>query len=374
MMKPGAKIHVLHLIGSTGLYGAERWILALMRAMDILRFRSTLVNLVDCAGERSAVVQAAEQRGLEAFDFVTGGKFNPSAAFRLARWAREQNVAIIHGHGFKSDLIGLLTAKIAGCRMMTTPHGWSLEQDRKLQFYEKIDRFSFSFMDMVCPLSPDLADGLDGTVPPGRMKLIFNGVDIDEIEDVSPGQRVHSGSYLIGYIGQLIERKDMPTLLAAVSHLADRYKDIRLVILGDGAKRAELEDEVRRLGLADRIEFAGFRPDAAAWLKTFDLFVLPSRLEGIPRCIMEALAASLPVVVSDIPGNRDLVVHRQTGLLFPVGNSRALADSIVWMIEHPDEARELGKRGKLKVVEEYSNRKMASEYSLVYENLIVTSP
>lgn len=370
MNNDNSRIHVLHLIGSTGLYGAERWILALMRAMDTSKIRSTLINLVDCADERSAVVQAAEQRGLEAFDFVTGGKFNLFAAVRLAKWVKEQQADIIHGHGFKSDLLGLLTAKLAGCCVMTTPHGWSMEKDKKLQLYEKLDRFSFRFMDMVCPLSPDLLVGLAGTVDQDKLKLIFNGVDIDEIMEAATIDRTYPDCYTIGYIGQLIERKDMPTLIAAFHLLIKERENIRLIILGDGAKRVELEEQCRGLGLTDKVDFLGFRPDAASWLKTFDLFVLPSRLEGIPRCIMEALAATIPVVITDIPGNRDLVTHKESGLLYPVGDSRQLADCMAFMIDHPKEAREMAVHGNGKVVEEYSNRKMAIEYETIYEEMV----
>jgi len=363
------KIHVLHLIGSTGLYGAERWILALMRAMDTHVFRLTLVNLVDTVEEKSAVVLAAEQRGLSAFDFNTGGKFNLFAATRLAAWVREQRVDIIHGHGYKSDLLGLLTAKLAGCRVMTTPHGWSMGKDRMLQLYEKMDRFSFRFMNMVCPLSPDLADGLKGSVDHAKHRLIFNGVDIDEIQEAVTVQRKHPEAYMIGYIGQLIERKDMPTLISAFHSLSKERVNIRLVVLGDGAKRVELQAECERLGVSGRVDFLGFRPDAASWLKTFDLFVLPSRLEGIPRCIMEALAATVPVVVTDIPGNRNLVSHKETGLLYPVGDCRQLAECMAFMMDHPAEAQEMARRGNRRVEDEYSSRKMSREYAAIYEEL-----
>lgn len=365
--------NIMHLIGSTGLYGAERWILALMRAMDKHKFQSTLINLVDSDGERSAVVQAAEQRGLEAFDFVTGGKFNPFAASRLAKFVRTRQADIIHGHGYKSDLLGLLAAKLSGCHMMSTPHGWSLDKDRKLQSYEALGRFSFKFMDMVCPLSPDLFDGLSGFVDGRRLKLILNGVDIDEIKESAPLQRKYIDKFTVGYIGQLIERKDMSTLISAVHSLRKTRENIRLIILGDGVKRKELQTECDQLGISSIVEFHGFRPDAASWLKTFDVFALPSRLEGIPRCIMEALAAMIPVIASDIPGNTNLVVNGETGLLFPVGDSHKLAACLEFMMDHPVQAKEMAMRGNEKVESEYSNRKMAQEYALIYADMLATN-
>ena len=356
----------MHLIGSTGLYGAERWILALINALDCQRIRSTLVNLVDTAGKQSSIVDIARQQGKSAFDFNTGGKFNLFATLRLAKLAKTQGVHIIHGHGFKSDILGLLAARLAGCRVITTPHGWSSEQDWRLKMYEQLDRLSFRFMDMVCPLSPELAAGLTGIVAPAKMQLILNGVDIAEIDRAVPAQASHPDTFTIGYIGQLIERKDLPTLLAAFHSLTRERTSLRLVIVGDGPMRGELQSECDHLGISEQVEFLGYRPDAASWLKTFDLFVLPSRLEGIPRCIMEALAAAIPVVATDIPGNRDLISHQDTGLGYPVGNSQELARYIAYMIDHPVEAQHMAQRGKAKVIAEYSNTRMAENYTAIY--------
>lgn len=371
MKGDGLKIHVLHLIGSTGLYGAERWILAQMRALDTSRFRSTLVNLVDDCGPPSAVVQAAKKRGLDALDFDTGGKFNPVATLRLAQWASQHGVDIIHGHGFKSDVVGLVTAKLLGCRVMTTPHGWSLEKDKKLALYEKIDRFFFRFMDLVCPLSPGLYGDLAEVIDKSKLRFILNGVDVDEIRDVEPAPVKDRESYQIGYVGQLIERKDVSTLIAAFGSVCQGRKDVRLTILGDGPKLRELQLECELLGLSEKVEFPGFRDDAASLMKSFDLFVLTSLLEGIPRCVMEAFAASIPVVASDIPGNRDLVSHGKTGLLFAPGDRDGLAECIRFMMDHADKAVEMAGRGNAKVIEEYSNRKMAREYGALYADLVI---
>lgn len=370
MSDANGEIHVVHLIGSTGLYGAEGWILALMRAMDTRRFKSTLVNLVDSEGEQSAIVQMARTRGLDAMDFVTGGKYNLFSALSLAKWARRERVALLHGHGYKSDLLGLLAAKAAGCRIMTTPHGWSLDSDRMLELYEKLDRFSFKFMDKVCPLSPELLEGLKGYFPDEKLQLILNGVDINAIEEAEPILEDKDKNYTIGYVGQLIERKDLSALLAALVTVSQSRSSVRLVIIGDGPKRRELEAETHRLGLSALVSFTGFRSDAIRWLKTFDLFVLPSHLEGIPRCIMESMAARIPVVVSDIPGNKDLVTDLDTGLLFRVGDSEHLASQILYMMDHQAEAQKMAVRAYTRVTERHSNLKMAREYEAVYETLL----
>lgn len=364
------KIKVVHLIGSTGLYGAERWILALMRALDPDWVPSVLVNLVDGENEVSEVVAAARQRGLDAMDFYTGGKFNPFSAVRMARWAREQGVQIIHGHGFKSDVFGLLASRLAGCKIMTTPHGWSVEKDRKLQMYEQLDRLLFRLMDLVCPLSPELAKGLKSAVSAARLKLVYNGVDIDEVRAAMTGNRNHTEDFVIGYVGRLVKLKNLETLLASFHILQADRPNVRLKIVGDGPERANLEHQAKQLGIGECIEFLGFREDAVSCLKDFDVFVLPSLSEGIPRCVMEAMAASVPVIVSDIQGNRNLVSHGETGLIFSTGDSCNLAEMLVQIMDNPAEACALAIRGNRKIEEQYSNKKMAAEYTRLYQELL----
>jgi glycosyltransferase involved in cell wall biosynthesis len=372
--KGAGTIRVFHLIGSTGLYGAERWVLALMRALDPEKVHCTLVNLVDDASVQSQVVAAAHSRGLSAFDFNTGGKFNPLAAWRLSRLARAHKADIIQGHGFKSDVVGLLSARLAGCKAMTTPHGWSFEADRKLQIYEKLDRALFRFMDMVCPLSADLAQEISGGGGNEKVRLISNGVDLDEIREVPAAHRAAELGFSIGYIGQLIERKDLGTLLAALQMLSVEGREVRLTVIGDGPREPALREEVTRLGIKDQVCFMGFRPDAPAYLKTFDAFVLPSLLEGIPRCIMEAMACGIPVVVSDIPGNRDLVVHNETGLLFTPRDSADLALQLRNLMAHPDQGQQRALRGRRKVEAHFSNRTMAALYTELYREMLGHQP
>jgi glycosyltransferase involved in cell wall biosynthesis len=360
----------VQLIGSTGLFGAERWILALMRALDTDRVRSVLVNLVDDPNEVSDVVVAARQRGLTAIDFYTGGKFNPLSVMRLARWMRKQNIRIIHGHGFKSDFIGFLTSRLLGCKMITTPHGWSVERDRKLQLYEQLDRILFRYMDLVCPLSPELANGLKGFVEPDRLRLVYNGVDIEEVRSAQPENRSNSEKFVIGYIGRLVKLKNIGTLLTSFHILLASKSNIKLVIVGEGPERSNLEFQVQQLGISCHVDFLGFRDDAVAWFKEFDVLVLPSISEGIPRCIMEAMAASVPVVASDIPGNRNLISHGETGLLFSLEDSNDLANKLQYVMDHPAEAELMAIRGNSKIEEQYSNKTMATEYTRLYYELL----
>lgn len=358
---------VVHVIASGGLYGAEKWVLALMRAMAGSSTSSVLVNFSDTRDECSAVVAAARERGLEAYDFFTGGTFNPLCVFKFARWLKNCSADIVHGHGYKSDLIGLLGARLAGCKMISTPHGWSKEPDRKLQLYERLDRFLFRFMDYVCPLSEELFETVRHVVEPGKLKLILNGVDVEEIDSCAPAFE-KKDEFVIGYIGRLVEGKDIPTLIAAVKMLCEKHRDqpLKLFIVGDGEEVENLRKIVADTGLSGVVQFFGFRSDAIALLKCFDVFVLPSLSEGIPRCLMEAMTAGIVCVASDIRGNKVLVEHHKTGFLFSVGDSIDLFEKLRLVIGDESDNSITSRNARKLIEKKFSNMKMAEQYQLLY--------
>ena len=361
------RLHVAHVIGSTGVYGAERWVLALLAQQDSTRVRSTLVNVTE-GPTPSAVVEVARQRGVAAVDLETGGRFSPRGAMRLARLARGAGVRVLHTHGYKADALGLLAAPLCGARVVATPHGWSREPDRRLAAYEWLDRRLLRFAWRVCPLSPALADDLRRHgVPAARLRLILNGVDLDEVDDQGPAWPRQPGEVVIGYLGQLIARKDVATLLTAFSEVARHREDARLLIAGDGPLDGALRATAAELGLEHRVRFLGYRRDGIAVLKTLDLLVLPSREEGIPRCVMEAMAAGVPVVASDIPGSHSLIAHRHTGLLAPPGEPSALAAAIAEVLADPAAAKERARHARQRVEEDFSARRMAADYADLYQ-------
>ncbi len=362
-------IKVAQLIGSMGVFGAERWILALMSHLDSRRVECCLVNLVDEPGETSAVVQEARKRGLKAFDLYTGGRFNPLAAWRLGKWVRQNGYHILHSHGYKSDFVAFLAAKLCHTKVISTPHGWSKEPDLKLKLYENLDRFLLCYFDCVCPLSSDLESGLiKSGIPKHKIRTILNAVDLDEIKGITPAQK-DSDKMVIGYVGQLIARKNLKVLLRAFKEVIKHKKEAVLTLVGDGPLRSELEKQVLTLNLKKNVIFTGYRPDAVSLLKNFTIFVLPSLLEGIPRCLMETMAVGVPVVASDIPGNRTLVEHGKTGLLFPANDAQKLAEAILYLLNHPEEARQITQNARTKIEKKFSAQRMAREYMGLYYTL-----
>jgi len=366
-------IRVAHVVGSTGLYGAERWILALLRYLAPDRVQAAVVNLVDEPGQSSDVIGAAAQRGIRAVDLYTGGRFNPAGIFRLARFIGESDYDIIHSHGYKADVLGLLAARLRGARIVSTPHGWSKEQDKRLSLYESLDRLALRLVDYACPLSPELGDDLRSMgVPQRKIRMVLNAVDVDEVDEIAPAMERRPGETVVGYMGQLIRRKNLDCLITAFGRVAAERADVQLTIVGDGPLSGEMRASLARIGLSRRVRFTGYRADGVAMLKTFDVLVLPSWLEGIPRCVMEAMAAGVPVLASDIAGNRALIEDGETGLLFPPDDPARLAKAIVSMIEQPERAKTMAGRARTKIERSFSAQRMADEYAALYEECLTS--
>jgi glycosyltransferase involved in cell wall biosynthesis len=369
-------IHVLHLGSPSGLYGAERWILALARHLDSVHVRSTVGVIRDAPELDPPLIRKASELGFDTHAIDAPGRFNWKAVTELRQYLLDRHVDVLHTHFYKTDLIGLFASRGTSCRLVTTPHGWSIDAGYALKLYEAMDRVAFRWFDAVVPLSQDLYTGLSGVVGSNRLKMIPNGVDVSEIDAVSgPSPEAlawrERAELVVGYIGQLIARKRLDVLLRAFASLSlEEGRPTRLAIVGEGDQRASLEALAHSLGISERVSFLGYRADRLEILKGFDVFALPSRLEGVPRCLMEAMAARVPVVASDIPGSRELLGFGEAGLLFPLDDVSALTARLA------ESAREavwtrLAATGRERVLSEYSATAMALQYTELYRELSV---
>jgi glycosyltransferase involved in cell wall biosynthesis len=367
-----APLHVLQFGSGNALYGAERWILALIRYLDPARVRTTVMTVKDAPDCPTALVDEARARGFAAQVLEAPGRLSPAGVRALGDFCRAEGVDIVHAHGYKPDVYALLARRRGGHRLLITPHGWSHTRTPAEVLYEGVDRLSFSFADAVAPLSEDL---MRFRVLPGvrgpLVRLITNGVDTDEIGEAPPADRpgeVPEGAFVIGYVGQLIARKGVDRLIDALAALkADGWHGL---IVGDGPERPALEARAREKGIADRVSFTGFREDRLGLVKGMGLFVLPSYLEGIPRCLMEAMTASVPAVATDIPGVTDLVTDGETGWLFPPGDTAALTALLEAAVAGRLDLGGVAKKGRERVMARFSARRMAGEYEALFRDVM----
>jgi len=362
-------IKVLQFICPTGFYGAERWILALAKHLDTASIECDLAVTAERENQDLEVCSKYKELGLNVFEVPMRHKFDLSAIKKLAKVIQDNKIDIIHTHGYKSDIIGVMAARKAGIPCVVTPHGFENAKDFKLKLFIWLGCKVMRFADVVAPLSPQLVvDCQKIGVPENKIKYIQNGVDLSEVEKTVRPER-DSELKRIGFVGQMISRKNIHDLLDIFNSLHIIHPDTILILLGDGDSRKELEEYASTLPCRDSIQFLGFRDDRLELLKSFDLFVMTSTLEGIPRCLMEAAAAEIPVAAYDIAGIDQLIKHNVTGLLAPLGDKDKLLHYWEELLYDKNKSETLSKAARQHVYEHYSAKRMADEYTDLFKQL-----
>ena len=374
---PGARPrNVLQFICSTGFYGAEGWILALANNSDRSLVRHHLAVTREWETHDLELSRRYRDLGLPVHELEMAGKFDVRVVRKLLALIREHHIDVIHTHGYKSDLIGIVAARLSGIVSVCTPHGFENARDWKLRAYIRLGSAAFRFFDKVVPLSEELLSDIRGMhVAEERIEYIANGVDLKPIADLrrereSRRRFAPDASPVMGYIGQLIDRKNVRDIIAVFETLGTTMPELRLVILGDGDCRAALEAQARGLICHERIEFRGFVPDPLAHLAEFDLFVMSSSLEGIPRCLMESMAMGVPIVAYDIPGVDQLIEHESTGLLAQPGDIAELTRQCERMLTDEELSRSVSATALTRVHEGFSAKRMADAYLSLFERLM----
>lgn len=367
-------MRILQFITPVGFYGAERWVLALANNIDHDHVVCDLAVTRESDFQDLTVAEVYPEVAGQVHYLEMSGRFDVRVVQQLCNVIRERRIDVIHTHGYKSDILGLLAAKKAGIRCVSTPHGFSGKVNFKLATFIKIGTHMLRYFDAVVPLSEDLMSDMERMgVPVAKTHFIRNGVDLAEIDavvkDLAPVEKTGLGK-AIGYIGQMIPRKGLPDLISAFDSLYQEKQNLTLQLLGDGSQRSQLEAQAAAQASSEAIEFLGFRSDRLELLSRFDLFVMTSSLEGIPRCIMEAMAVGVPVVAYDIPGVDKLIEHGKTGLLAPLGDKAALVTRCREVLETPELAASFAANGRKLIDESYSAARMAQEYEALFAEVL----
>lgn len=373
MAKP---LKVLQFICPTGFYGAERWILTLARNLNPAEVECDLAVTLEPGFDDLEIARQYEATGRTVHRIPMAGRFDLSVFLRLRTLLIDGRYDIIHTHGYKSDIIGLIAARLAGVKAVATPHGFENADDWKLRAYIGLGNRFLKGFDVVAPLSEQLcADVAAIGVKPSKVVYVQNGVDLDEVDTQRNNRESNKilknkKAKRIGFIGQLISRKNVFDLLDIFDSLQQKHGNLELKLLGDGDQRRELEDYARTLPSASAIEFLGFRNDRLEWLQSFDLFAMTSTLEGIPRCLMETMAMGVPVAAYRIPGIDQLVHQDQTGVLATLGDQQGLAQQWERLLFDDAFAARISQQARDYVWQHFSGHRMAQEYTELFRKMV----
>jgi glycosyltransferase involved in cell wall biosynthesis len=294
------------------------------------------------------------------------------AALDLRRFLREQRVAVVQTFFESCDLwVGPVAKLLAGTKLIWSRRDMGILRQRKHAVAYRVMR---RLPDKVFAVSEQVRKYTIEVdrVPAARVETLYNGLDLARWSPL-PASAIEAESPAIVTVGNIRRVKGHDVFVRAASIVVRRFPRARFSIAGEMLEPefyAELQALARQLGIADRVTFSGGVRDLPGFLRGADLFVLPSRSEGFSNAIIEAMAAALPVVATDVGGNAEAVVDGITGRIVPPENPDALAAAILSLLENPEAARAMGQAGRRRVEERFTTEAMMSQLTAAYRALL----
>ena len=363
-------MRILYVITDLEVGGVPLHLLRLARHVRGLGCAAAVVSLKP-AGPLARRLQAADIEVCSC-ELTSAGDWRVFE--RLAAIIRDVAPDLVHSFLFHANTAARVACLLGGfpasrllCEIQTA------EVERT--WHLPLDRLTHRLCRLTIGNSPSVIEHLHtrAGIPKDRLYLVLGGIDTEVFRSAPSLARaslsVADDEALLLWVGRLDPVKGLDTLLEAVDVLRAEVP-IRLLLAGEGRDRASVEQGVARRGLTDCVTLLGRRDDVPRLLRTADVFVFPSRTEGLPNALLEAMAASLPVVATDVPGCRDLVIDGQTGLLVPPDDAGALAGAVAGLVRDKPLAWALGANACHFVTERFSVGRCHARYVDLYAQVL----
>lgn len=364
------RIKVLMAIDTLQGGGAERMVATYARYLDRLRFDLHVCCLV----QGGTYLETVKRWNVPVHVLGKRRPFDLRMMVRLMRLMHQGGFQIVHTHMFTANSWGRIGAVCTGIPVrIATEHNLD---DWKGPVRRWIDRRLAPWSAKIIAVS----EGVEAFyrdqigIPAEKLVTIRNGVSEEFLEPVARSResiRAELGLPLdapvMVHVARLIPQKGCEVLLEAAKVAALRHPRLRLLMLGEGPLREALETQARRLGIGDLVIFAGFRKNVHEALWASDLFALASWREGLPVSLLEAMAASLPSVVTSVGGNSEVVVEGETGFLVPPGDAAEMAERMTQLLDDPMLRKRMGEAARRRIEVEFSAERMVRETEALYQ-------
>ena len=370
---------ILHVLTGGGVGGTQRYVQSLCRYHDRSRFRVYVCVLM----EGGTVSREIANMGVEVFVLNMSTGFDLPRVWRLFTLIRRLGIDIVNIHS-QTPLAKVCCVLSNARRVIQTDHGTTVgsptKRKRRVVF---VNRLLTRYIDHFVAISKGMERSLATRehVPPSKMTLIYNGVDVDAVaslqvdrEDYKRRLGLRPGTPVIGMVGRISFEKRYPLLLETLAVLKKQGVEFGGLIIGDGPQRQEIDALVDALSLRDRVILLGERADVHELLKIMDVFAFSSAGEAFSITVLEAMASQIPVVAFDVEGVNEAVVQNETGFLVPYGDVDALAGKLRLLLENRAIAESMGMAALKRTRERFELKNNIRELEKLYEKCPLGSP
>ena len=307
--------------------------------------------------------RAAIETGVNLIELVQKSKFDTKPVKELADQVIEENIQIVQSHSFKAHMAARFISHKCKIPWLAFAHGWT-QQNRRVRLYNFVERRLLRQADAVCVVSETLRKEFSQIRPDSPPEILTNAVE--RMEDPPLRERPEHDPLLL-CIGRLSHEKGQDMLIEALASVIDR--SWRLVFLGEGPDREQLERRCVALGLADRVSFAGYQSDLSRYFDEASLLVVPSRSEGIPNVILESFAHAIPVIACKVGGVPEIVTDGETGWLCDAAVN-GLSAGVTLALDQADHWGQIGMRGWASLYPKFGPAERAGRMSIMHRKLI----
>lgn len=365
-------INVLQLTDSPFFGGPERQILGLAVTLRPDRIRTRILCFADHGSSAPFLAKLGEAGVSARMLRATNPHFGRMIA-DVAGEARAQRADVLVCHGYKADVIGQVAARRAGVPVVAVSRGWTAHT-MKVRLYERLDRRMLRRMDAVVCVSEGQARRVRAAgVDDARVHVIRNSIDVtrfdggrDEGRALMQAMFAAPRSHLFIGVGRLSPEKGFDRLLEAARRVVADLPGAGFVLAGDGPDRVRLERGIRAAGLSGHVVLAGFRPDIDRLVAGADVLVQSSFTEGLPNVVLEACAAGVAVVATDVGGTGEVITHGVTGLLVPPRDPHALAARMLDLAQDAELRLCLAGRARARVRHDFSFAAQGAAYEALF--------
>lgn len=379
MSADASSLDIAHVVENLERGGLERMVIDLALAQLAAGHRPR----VACLFAPGALAGELRGQGIEVFACHKAAGLDLGAVRRLRAWLQAAPAGtrsgVVHTHNANAHYHSVAaTFGAPVSRLINTRHGMGASQPRSRG--EWLYRRSMWRTDVVAAVceAARARFAAQGVRPRARLLAVPNGIRVETFAAANEERRaalrnvlgLAPGTRIIGTVGRLNPVKDQAMLLQAFAHVHAEAADTALVLVGDGALRADLEAQAAASGAGDAVHFLGDRGDVRQLLQGFDVFALSSRSEGYSMALLEACASGLPIVATDVGGNREIVVDERNGVVVPAADAAALSAALLGLLRDPARAQRLGMAGRDWALREASVQAMAARYDALYRGAV----
>ncbi len=364
-------LNIVHVVESLAIGGLERMVIALAGWQQ----RSDHSVRIICLFDEGALASAARAQGLQVSATGKTHRLDLPALLRLRRQLQGAPLDVLHTHNPTAHYYtAAATLGLRPCRLINTRHGMGPSQHaQRLEWLYRLAMRRTDVAVAVCHAGRDRFVQL-GILPAAKAQVVPNGVHVAGIAERNPAAKARllaalgrpPERWVLGAVGRFSPVKDLPTLLWALRALQEQGQPVDLVLVGDGPALADLQALCQQLQLQECVHFLGMRDDVAQLLPAFDVFVQSSLSEGYSLALVEASAAALPIVATQVGGNADIVQSGLTGLLVSARNPQAYAQAVMALLQAPELRRQMGQRGRDWALTHGTVQAMGQRYMRVY--------